>query len=158
MRGVRANGSSRRLPRGSVLSNVCGSGDHGQELRFVMPSGNCVRSWIAGRQPTARRTFIGGYESCWSCSGRAPPVCKPLVQAGGCNPNPNFACAGLRIVHFTNDQHVPRSALLFVPSGFHTVVASQQLFPQTRSCDLSTYSVDEGPKKLPGGSAFGLFC
>src|ERR1700747_270199 len=76
MRGVRASGSSRRLPRPSVLSNVCGSGDHGLESRFGMPSVNCGRSWIAGRPRIARRTFIGEYESCWNCSGTAQARCK----------------------------------------------------------------------------------
>jgi hypothetical protein len=65
MRGIRASGSSQRLLRGFVLSNVCGSGDQGRERRFGTRSENCARSWIAGRQPIARRTFIGGYESFW---------------------------------------------------------------------------------------------
>ena len=38
--------------------------------------------------------------------------------------NPNFACAWLWIVHFADDQHVPRSALLLVPSGFHEFKSS----------------------------------
>jgi hypothetical protein len=33
--------------------------------------------------------------------------------------NPNLGCAGLRVVRVANDQHIPRSALLLVPSGFH---------------------------------------
>jgi hypothetical protein len=33
---------------------------------------------------------------------------------------PNFTCAGLWVVRVTYDQHIPRSALLLVPSGFHT--------------------------------------
>src|ERR1700751_2048127 len=76
MRGVRESGSSRRLPRASVLSNVCGSRDHGLKSRFGMHSGNCALSWIAGRPRIARRTFIGGYESSWTCSGKAQALCK----------------------------------------------------------------------------------
>ena len=70
---VRASGSSRRSPKVSVLSNVCGSTDQGRESRFGTRRGNCARSWIAGRQPTERRTFIGGYESYWNCSAMVPP-------------------------------------------------------------------------------------
>jgi len=50
-------------------------GDHEQELRLGMRGANCARSGIGGKQPTAKRTFIGEYESCWRCSGKAPPVC-----------------------------------------------------------------------------------
>src|SRR5207248_1548854 len=54
MRGVRVSGSSQRFPRGSVLSSVCGSVDHGHESRFGTRSVTCARSWIAGKQPTAK--------------------------------------------------------------------------------------------------------
>jgi hypothetical protein len=33
--------------------------------------------------------------------------------------NPNLACAGLRVVHRTDSEDISRSALLFVPRGFH---------------------------------------
>ena len=33
--------------------------------------------------------------------------------------NSNLASAWLRIVHFTDDQHIPRSTLFFIPCGFH---------------------------------------
>jgi hypothetical protein len=38
--------------------------------------------------------------------------------------NPNLACAWLRVVHVANEQHIPRSALLLVPSGFHGFLLS----------------------------------
>jgi hypothetical protein len=69
-------GSSRRSPRASVLSNVCGSGDQGHRSPSGMLSVNCARSWIAGKQPTSRRIFIGAYEFSWSCSAKAQPHCK----------------------------------------------------------------------------------
>src|SRR5215470_1977680 len=68
-----ARGSRKRIEpeiaEGFVLSNVCGLGDQGQEWRFGARRENCGRCWIVGKQPTTRRTFIGAYESCWSCSG-----------------------------------------------------------------------------------------
>src|ERR1700758_1904472 len=76
MREARASESSRRLSKVSVLSSACGSRDQGQKSRFGTHSGNCGWSWIAGRQPTARKTFTGVYESSWSCSGTAPLVCR----------------------------------------------------------------------------------
>jgi hypothetical protein len=63
MREARASESSRRLSKVSVLSSACGSRDQGQKSRFGTHSGNCGWSWIAGRQPTARKTFTGVYES-----------------------------------------------------------------------------------------------
>src|SRR5581483_426401 len=76
MREVLGSGLSRRSPRASVLSNVFGSRDHGLKSRFGMRSGNCALSWIGGKPPTAKRTFIEEYESCWNCSGKAQARCK----------------------------------------------------------------------------------
>jgi hypothetical protein len=35
------------------------------------------------------------------------------------NPNSNFACAGRKVFHVTDNKYIPRSALFFVPSCFH---------------------------------------
>jgi hypothetical protein len=40
------------------------------------PSAICARYWFGGKQPTAKRTFIEEYESCWNCSGAAQARCK----------------------------------------------------------------------------------
>src|SRR5438270_3263251 len=111
MRGVRASGSSRRLPKVSVLSNVCGSGDQGQESRFGTRSGNCARSWIAGRRPTAKRTFIGGYEFSWSCSATAPLFCKSYSLSTRCPRVSCRSCPPHILRGHIESQHEPVGAL-----------------------------------------------
>jgi len=44
-------------------------------------NGICGRCWVVGRPPTARRTFIEGYESYWSCSGMVPPLCDASCRS-----------------------------------------------------------------------------
>jgi hypothetical protein len=56
----------------------------GEESRFGTRSGICALSCIAGRQPTAKRAFIEGYESSWNCSAEALPLCKSYFFSSHC--------------------------------------------------------------------------
>jgi hypothetical protein len=43
----------------------------------------------------------------------------PRIQAREGNSHANLACAGLWVFHVADDEYISRSALFFVPSGFH---------------------------------------
>jgi hypothetical protein len=45
----------------------------------------------------------------------------PRIHAREGDSNANLACAGLWVFHVADDQDIPRSALLFIPSGFHSL-------------------------------------
>jgi hypothetical protein len=45
------------------------------------------------------------------------------------DPNPDFPSGGPWVVHITQNQHIARSALLFVPNSFHEVTSCSDIQP-----------------------------
>jgi hypothetical protein len=143
MRVVHGSASSQRLQRVSVRSSVCGFADHGHESQFGTRRENCVRSWIVGRQHTARRTSIGGYASSWNWSATVPPRCNAdcngtlrrftamlILRSGGVRENFSSRTPRPREYCQSSELRTPASGEHISP---HRLDVRNKTFPEVRS-------------------------
>ena len=84
MRGVQGSGSSRRSPKVSVRSKICGSGDQEQESLFGTPSGNCARSGSLGNSLPQRKLLPGDTNSVGVAAGRLLKSVDPNCPIDQC--------------------------------------------------------------------------